>query len=228
MASSSRNLLLLLLITLLFQCSLQSQEYDENSRLNTNLAFPVTVPVSNTSHLVRMGTGATAGAGYNFTHNHAFVGEIMWNWLYPTDESLAPLRNALGSTALNGHSNLFSFSANYRFEMRGKRFGGYVIGGPGLYYRNADLSAQVTPLPGTPCTPVWQWWGYECSSGIVVVQNHSTFSSSVLGGNFGGGLTVKVGSETRYRVYFEARYHYAPFENNATIRFIPITTGIRF
>ncbi|HYX53521.1 MAG TPA: outer membrane beta-barrel protein [Candidatus Limnocylindrales bacterium] len=223
-----RIVILATFISFISLSQLSAQELDENDHINTNLAFPVTVPVSTTSDLVKLGTGVTAGAGYNFNQHHAFVGEIMWNWLYPTDASLAPLRNALGSTALNGHSNLFAFSANYRFEMRGKRFGGYVIGGPGLYYRNADLSTSVTAPSGTPCTPVWQWWGYHCSSGIVLNETHSTFSSSVLGGNFGGGVTVKVGNEARYRMYVEARYHYVPFQNNATVRLLPITTGIRF
>lgn len=207
--------------------SLEAQEFDENSKVNTNLGLPFTVPVGRASDVAWLGTGITTGAGYNFNQHHAFVGEFMWNWLYPTDGSLAPLRQALGSNELNGHSNLFVLTGNYRFEVRGQRFGGYFIGGPGLYYRNADLTTNVTPLPGTACTPIWQWWGYRCSSGVVIVSQSSSFASAVLGGNAGVGFTINVG-EPRYRLYFEARYHYAPFGNNTAMRFIPITTGIRF
>lgn len=203
-------------------------EYDENSKLNTNLGFPVTVPVGQTSELAKLGTGIVAGVGYNFNHNNAFVGEFMWNWLYPTDASLTPLRTALQTTDLNGHSNLYVLTGNYRLETRGKRFGVYLIGGGGLYYRNASLSKTITPPAGTPCTAVWTWWGFSCSSGTVIVaQTHSSFSSAVFGGNAGAGFTVKVGDEARYRLYFEARYHYAP-TSDVTIRLIPITTGIRF
>jgi hypothetical protein len=200
---------------------------DEDSRINTNLAFPITIPVGQTGKFAKLGTGVVTGVGYNFNQHNAFVGEFMWNWLYPTKESLAPLRTALESTDLKGHSNQFALTANYRFEMRGRRLGVYLIGGGGLYYRNASLSRAVTVPPGTACTPAWFWWGFSCSSGIVVVnQVHSSFSSAVPGGNAGAGFTIQL-HESRYRLYFEARYHYAP-SSPFTTRMIPITTGIRF
>ncbi len=222
-----RVLLTLTFIAAVISLPLTAQEYDENSHLNTHLAFPVSVPVGSTSQFVQWGTGVTGGAGYNFNKNNAFVGELMWNWLYPTDQSLSPLRDALAAGGLNGHSNFFAFTANYKFEMRGRKFGGYIIGGPGLYYRNASLSAQVTPAAGTPCTNAWLWWGFDCAGGVVLVKSHSTFDSSALGGNAGAGFTIKVGPEPRYRLFFEARYHYAPL-TNFPVRMIPITTGIRF
>ena len=221
-------LVLLLLVCFCTTSLAAQQEYDENSKLNTNIAFPVTLPAGQTSHLALLGTGMTTGAGYNLNQHHAFVGEFMWNWLYPTDESLTPLRNAIQSTDLNGHSNLFVLTANYRYEMRGRRFGGYAIGGGGLYYRNASLSRAVTVPAGTPCAPAWQWWGFSCSSGVVIVnQVHSSFSSPEAGWNAGAGFTIKVGEEPRYRLYFEARYHYVP-SSTLPLRMIPLTTGIRF
>jgi hypothetical protein len=228
MLLSHKTLALIALIASVFLGPLNAQDdFDENSKINTNLGFPITLPANTTGDFTRFGTGVTAGAGYNFNSHNAFVGEFMWNWLYPTDASLTPLRDALQSTALNGHSNLFGLTANYKLEGRGRRFGGYVIGGGGLYYRNATLSASVTPPAGTACTTVWEWWGFTCSSGTVVVATHKSFSSAVFGGNFGGGFTIKVGSEPRYRMYFEARYHYIP-DSTTPIRFIPVTTGIRF
>ena len=230
MVSSSRVLLLATVIATAFVKPLFAQfepEFDEDSKLNTNLGFPVTVPVGSTSELMTLGTGVVAGAGYNFNKYHAFVGEFTWNWLYPADASLSPLQAALQSSDLNGHSNLFVLTANYRFELRGKIFGTYLIGGGGLYYRNASLTQAVTPAAGTPCAQAWQWWGFHCSSGTVVInQTRSSFSSSIFGGNAGVGLTIHVG-EPRYRLYIEARYHYAP-DTNFNLRFIPITTGIRF
>lgn len=226
MIRASRILLTIAFVTATLSLPLSAQDLDEDSKLNTNLGFPVTVPVSTMSQLTNLGTGVVAGAGYSFNQHHAFVGEFMWNWLYPTDQSLAPLRTALPSGGLNGHSNLFTLTANYRYEVRGQRFGAYFIGGAGLYYRNASLTQTVTAPAGTACTPVWQWWGYRCASGVVVNQTNSSFSSSIFGGNAGAGLTIKVG-EPRYRLYVEARYHYAP-DNTFNLRFIPITTGIRF
>lgn len=228
MLGSYRLLLAATLIAFFWSSPLSGQyEYDENSKINTNLGFPVTVPAGNTSEFVTLGTGITAGVGYNFNRYNAFVGEFMWNWLYPTDASLTPLRTALQTSDLNGHSNFYALTANYRLEVRGNRFGAYLIGGAGVYYRNASLSKTVTPPAGTICTPVWIWWGFSCSSGTVIVaQTHTSFTSGVFGGNAGVGVTIKVG-EPRYRLYFEARYHYAP-SSTFTTRLIPITTGIRF
>lgn len=203
-------------------------EFDPDSKLNTNLGFPVTVPVGSTSDFAKLGTGVVAGAGYNFNEHHALVGEFMWNWLYATDESLAPLRPGTVEGDLNGHSNLFVLTGNYRFELRGHRIGTYFIAGGGFYYRNASRTEVVTPASGTPCTPVWQWWGFRCSSGTVITpQASSSFPSGVFGGNAGMGITINVPGEPRYRLYLEARYHYAP-GTPFILRFIPITTGIRF
>jgi hypothetical protein len=226
MVRANRVLLTIAVVTATLSHPLFAQDFDEDSKLNTNLGLPVTVPLSTMSNFTNLGTGVTAGAGYNFNQYNAFVGEFMWNWLYPTDQSLAPLRTTLPS-GLNGHSNLFALTANYRLEVRGQKFGTYFIGGAGLYYRNASLTQAITPVAGTACTPVWLWWGFRCSSGTVIVNQASTsFSSGTIGGNAGMGFTVKVG-EPRYRLYFEARYHYVPGDT-FTLRFIPITTGIRF
>jgi len=227
MVRASRVVLIIAVFTAALSLPLFAQDYDEDSKLNTNLGLPVTVPLSTMSNFTNLGTGVTAGAGYNFNRYNAFVGEFMWNWLYPTDQSLGPLRATLAPNGLNGHSNLFALTANYRLEGSGQKFGAYLIGGAGLYYRNASLTTAITVPPGTACTPAWSWWGFSCAGGTVIVgQTRSSFSSAIFGGNAGVGFTVKVG-EPRYRLYFEARYHYAP-DNNFTLRFIPITTGIRF
>jgi len=103
-----------------------------------------------------------------------------------------------------------------------------LIAGGGIYYRNASLSKTVTPPAGTTCASAWTWWGFTCSSGTVVVATtHTGFSDAVFGGNAGVGFTIKVGDAPRYRLYFEARYHYIPSSTFIT-RVIPVTTGIRF
>ncbi len=67
MRISYRLLLASSLIVFLCTTPLFGQyEYDENSKLNTNLGFPVTVPAGSTSEFVTFGTGMVAGAGYNF------------------------------------------------------------------------------------------------------------------------------------------------------------------
>jgi hypothetical protein len=202
-------------------------EYGENSRLNTNLAFSLTAPLNPIAQFANFGWGTTVGAGYNFSRRNSFVGEFMWNRLYPSSQTLAPLRLALHSADLHGHSDLYAFTANYRFELRGHSLGTYFIGGAGFYYRNATLSKHVVTGTATECTPVWLFWGFSCSQGVVSEdQTLATSSSGALGFNGGMGFTIKVG-EPRYRMYFEARYHYAPTTRINT-QVIPVTIGIRF
>jgi hypothetical protein len=207
--------------------SAQEYEFDENSRLNTNLALPVVVPVNPTARFTNFGVGFTAGAGYNMSPRNAFVGEFMWNRLFPSNSAITPLRLALHSRTLKGYGNLLAFTGNYKFELRGKSLGAYFIGGGGFYYHSVTLSQEVVTGTTTTCTPEWLFWGFACSSGVVSSdQTLANTSSAAPGFNAGMGFTIKVG-EPRYRLYFEARYHYAA-TTPANTQLIPITFGIRF
>jgi hypothetical protein len=217
-----------LLIVVAFPFFLHAQdEYGEDSKLNTNMAIPISVPLNPLAKSVNFGFGTTVGAGYNLSRRNAIVAEFMWNRLFVSSETLAPLRQALHSSNLNGHGNLYAFTANYRFELRGHSLGTYFIAGGGLYYRNAHLTQHVVVGTATSCTREWLFWGFTCTSGTVSSdQTLASASSGTLGANGGIGFTVKVG-EPRYRLYFEARYHYAPTTRINT-QIISITMGIRF
>ena len=77
------------------------------------------------------------------------------------------------------------------------------------------------------CTSPWLFFGFVCSNGTVSSdQTLASSASGALGANGGMGFTVKVG-EPRYRLYFEARYHYVP-TTRVNTQIIPITMGIRF
>jgi hypothetical protein len=207
--------------------SAQEYDFDENSKLNTNLAIPVVVPVNPTARFTNFGVGLTAGAGYNMSRRNAFVAEFMWNRLFPSNSTIAPLRVALHSRSLKGYGNLLAFTGNYKFELRGKSLGTYFIGGGGFYYRSVTLSQEVVTGTATQCTPEWLFWGFACSSGVVSSdQTLASTSSAAAGFNGGMGFTIKVG-EPRYRMYIEARYHYAA-TSPANTQLIPITFGIRF
>jgi len=202
-------------------------EYGEDSKLNTNLAVSFSAPLNPIARFTNFGWGTTVGAGYNFNSKNAFVGEFLWNRLTPTNEVMAPVRAALNSANVNGHANLYGLTANYRFELRGQKLGAYFIAGGGIYHRNANLTQNVPDGTATTCTPAWGWWGFNCSSGVVSKDVTVASSASTSAGVNGGiGFTVKVG-DPRYRMYFEARYHYVPNPRINT-QIIPITVGIRF
>jgi Outer membrane protein beta-barrel domain len=227
MKRTTKALIVISLIVTTY-CRVYAQdEGDDDPKANVNLGMPIAAPLNPTARLVNLGWGITTGAGYNFTRRHAVVSEFMWNKLFPSDAALAPFRVALQNPNINGSSNLFAFTGNYRFELRGKTLGTYFIGGGGLYYRTAYFSQKVTSGTTTTCTPVWLWWGFTCTSGTVTSnQSIGSSSSSALGVNAGIGFTARVG-EAPYRVYVESRYHYAPNKRVDT-RILGISVGIRY
>jgi hypothetical protein len=226
MKRASRTFVALTLIICGYLVPLHAQD-DEPEKVNTNLGTFVSFPVSSTAQFTNIGWGFVAGAGYNFNERHSLVGEFMWNRLYPTDEALDPLRAASPSSPIDGHSDLYAVTGNYRFEVRGKKLGAYFIGGGGWYHRITSLTRSLASGSGTACVGAWRWWGYTCVAGVVSVnQTLESNSSNAFGGNGGIGFTVKVG-EPRYRFYVEVRYHYAPNQNVST-QILPITIGIRY
>jgi Outer membrane protein beta-barrel domain len=200
----------------------------DECKINSNLGIVINVPLNPTSQVASTGWGGVGGVGYNFNKRNAFVGEILWNRVYPAGDTLQPLRTALEIGNLNASTDIFAFTGNYRLELRGKFFGTYLIGGGGLYVRYSHLSQTVSVFTtGTPCTQTWLWWGFNCTGGFVTAsQNFASSTSSVLGGNAGGGMTFRV-AEAPYRIYTEARYHYAPTKHINT-QFIAVTVGLRY
>jgi hypothetical protein len=206
-------------------CTLHAQQ--DYEKVNAHFGAVVSVPLNPTATYVHTGWGLLGGAGYNFSRHHSVIGELMWNRLHATDGALQPLREISQSGNIDGHSNLYVLTGNYRYELRGKVFGTYFIGGGGVYYRITNLSTRFTAGTSTPCVPAWVWWGFSCISGIVMPnQTVGSASSTALGGNAGIGFTTRVAEEP-YRLYVESRYHYAPNKNIST-QLITVTVGIRY
>jgi hypothetical protein len=203
------------------------QGQDRSEKINANFGGIGSVPLDPMGSYVSAGWGLTGGAGYNFKARHSAIGEFLWTRLPATETALGPMRDATGLGSLNGHSNLYVVTGNYRYEWRGTLFGAYVIGGGGLYYRTTNPSARINSGSNTSCTEVWLWWGFKCESGVVVSgQRLGSTGSNALGGNIGIGFTARV-AEQPYRLYFESRYHYAPQKNIST-QLVTIGVGIRY
>jgi hypothetical protein len=202
-------------------------EGDDNPRGNVHLGAPIVIPLNPTAQAVHLGFGVVVGGGYNFTRHHAAIGEFMWNNLFPTNEALAKLRTAFDNPNVDANVDVMALTGNYRYELRGRALGTYLIGGAGLYYRHTHLSAQVITGSTTICTPTWEWWGFTCTNGYVT-ENQSLGSWSATAGGFNGGIgfTTRVG-EAPYRFYAESRYHYAP-NSRLNTQLIDITFGIRY
>lgn len=208
--------------------NLRAQEAGNDDPLvTTSVGIPLSVPLSPISRLVSGAWGVSTEVGYNLDRKNALIGEFMWNSLNPTNEALQPIRVALQSPRVDGHGNLFAVTSEYRFELRGRRLGAYLIGGGGLYYRTASLSRPIPTGTTITCDPSWVWWGYTCTSGLVV-SNVTIASSAAIafGANGGIGFTIRVG-DAPYRLFAESRYHFAPTKN-VTTQLIAVTFGIRY
>jgi hypothetical protein len=112
------------------------------------------------------------------------------------------------------------------YRVEGVRFGYYVIGGGGWYYRHAKLQ-NYNPVSGTVCGTYWDWWGFACVGGYVPTDNVlATHGVSSGGVNAGVGFTIRV-VDPGLKFYLEARYHYAP-SNRISTQVIPVTFGVRW
>jgi hypothetical protein len=202
-------------------------ESDDNPRGNVHLGAPMVIPLNPTARAVHFGYGLSVGGGYNLTREHGLVGDFLWNSLLPTNEALAALRLALSDPTIDMNVGLVGLTGNYRYELRGKHLGAYFLGGAGVYYRHTHLSKTVTTSQPIVCTPIWLWWGFNCTSGTVTQnQTVASWSATAPGYNGGIGFTARVG-EPPYRFYVESRYHYVPNQRINT-QLIDITFGIRY
>jgi hypothetical protein len=203
---------------------LEAQDSETWSKLNTNLGMGMTVPLNPTAGLVGSSVDVVIGAGYNFNRHHSFVGQFMWAGLPFNNDAFLPIVIAAKTRNISSSSNLFTVTANYRYQLQGRTFGMYWIGGGGLYYRRASLSREVPVGTGTVCGAYWTYWGYGCVNGIVTDdQTLISAGSSAFGGNGGMGFNVRINNEG-YKFYVESRYHYAPTKNIST-QLITITLG---
>ena len=207
--------------------SILQDEGNDDPRGNVHLGTPIVIPLNPTAQAVHLGFGVLVGGGYNFTRKHALVTEFMWNNLLPTNGALDKIRTEVNNPNVNASVSLMTLTGNYRYELRGKLLGTYLIGGGGLYYRHTHLSQTVTTGSTVTCSPTWEFWGFTCTNGTVTSnQSLGSWSSSSGGFNGGVGFTVRVG-EPPYRFYVESRYHYAPSSTIST-QLIDISFGIRY
>jgi hypothetical protein len=203
------------------------EEGNDNPRANVHLSTPIVIPLNPTAQAVHLGFGLGIGGGYNFTRHHAAVGDFMWNNLFPTNQVLLKLRQTLNEPSLDASAALYGLTGNYKYELRGKTLGAYVMGGGGLYYRHTSFSKQVTTNTPAVCTPIYTFWGFSCTGGTVTTgQSLGSYSTSAGGVNGGVGFTARVG-EPPYRLYVESRYHYVP-DPHLNTQLINLSFGIRY
>jgi hypothetical protein len=184
----------------------------------------ITTPLNPTAQYATTSGNFVMSAGYRINRKSSIVGEFMWAGLSPNLFVLQPV----GSP--QGHSGLYSLTANYRHDfdrIRGSRFGAYTIMGGGWYYRHTTIDREYVVPPGAVCVPIYTWYGYICDSSGGVAST-TVASRGFSAGGLNGGLGFTVGlSDSRWKFYTEARYHYA-WHPNVVSTVVPVTFGLRF
>jgi len=221
-------------------CAISAQA-QSSSPFNLHIGGGIGVPLNPTANFAGISGTFQIGAGPNLSRSSSIVGEFLWQGLPPTRDTLLPIVNALCSTnvisppslcsaaSIIARNNLYALTANYMYHWDGRRYGVYVIGGGGWYYRHAQLM-NVTVAPGTVCEPAWEWWGYPCQGGFVSTSNVlATKGVSSGGANGGIGTTIKLGvGDSSVKFYVEARYHYSPQGGRISTQIVPVTMGLRW
>jgi hypothetical protein len=145
--------------------------------------------------------------------------------IHPNNDAFRALQLVARSRGIDGHSNLFALTGNYRLGLQGPVFGAYLIAGGGMYY----------PLQALARGHRRRWDRLQSRLALVGIHlpirvrfrgpDQTLFSagSTAFGGNGGVGFTIRINQES-YKFYFESCYHYAPNKNIST-QIIPITFG---
>lgn len=218
-----RIVLVALLSMLAIPATSRAQGHDDPS-FTDSMALSLSKPLGGISPYSNTALGLNVSAGYNFSRSHAIEGVFMWNWIYASNSAIQSLQQALQNQSASGHGNLFTLSANYKYELRGKLLGTYIVGGPGWYRRTTSVTQTIPVGTAVPCQPIWVWWGVPC--GPILTSTSAGTSSNAIGGNVGIGFSIRVG-DAPYRWYVETRYHYAPTKNIET-QLLTINVGFRY
>jgi hypothetical protein len=194
------------------------------SKLMFNLGGGVSTPLNPTGAYTGVSGNFNVGAGYSIDKKNSISGEFMWSGLPTSVFVLHPIDSP------SGNINLYTLTVNYRHHIdsiHGSPFGLYGIAGGGWYYRYSSIDKNYVVPPTTVCTPIYYYWGYACDpGGYVASQTVAYKGASSAGLNGGVGFTIRL-SDSGWKFYTEARYHYA-FSNRIPTTLIPVTMGIRY
>ena len=193
----------------------------EAPKFNFDIGGGIGLPASTLSNYINSGGDFVVGGGVNMGQFLGFNAEYMYQDL-PPKQSVIALTGAPGGSARQN-----SITGNVLVHsLERHKFGFYGIGGIGWYHRSWELTAPTLAI-GTTCLPSYAFWGVVCTNGLVsATQVLQSGSANAFGWNFGGGLDYRLG-ESHFKIYAEARVHYA-YYSGINSRVIPLTFGVRF
>jgi len=204
----------------------QAQNQNEEGQFNFTMGGGLSMPLNPTANYVDFSGSFVTGGGLNIDQHNSIVGQFMWAGL-PPPSFLPPALNTIAqSNGLSSRGNLYNISVDYKYRSGiGKTFGFYLLAGGGWYYRHVSV-LEGTSIPNdTVCQPIWLWYGFSCSNGLVNTVGIGRGTGS-FGVNGGVGLTLRI-SDTHWKFLLESRYNYAA-TRNITTQVVPVTFGFAY
>jgi hypothetical protein len=209
----------------------------QDKPVDISIGFGVTFPQGDFKDSFDTGWNGNFGATFNIGPTFGVQAEYMSARMNGPERviNVSPTPGGIGSNQLlESNHQVHAFLGDVIFKSPSSgAFGGYVLGGAGLYHRIVQITSPAVGYT-TFCDPFW----YVCYPVAVSVDNIlGDRSSNDFGINFGGGVTF--GHEAKF--FVEARYHYVwgPKINppagattttnlSTNAQYFPLTFGVRF
>jgi hypothetical protein len=173
--------------------------------------------VSDISTRLDNGWHVTFGGGYNFTSHFTTTLNYTYHGFGVSDKVLAEAKEP------DGNAHLWSITVDPKLRLNPhNKIDPYVVGGVGYYRRTVEFTRPVL-LSVVIFDP---FFGGFFNTVVQTNQVLGDITRGGIGGSLGGGFDVKL-RKTGFKVFVEARYHYADTGRVAT-RMVPLTVGIRW
>jgi hypothetical protein len=223
-------------------CLAATPAFAQDKPVEVHFGFGWAFPSTDFKNSFDPGWNFSTGATFFLNENVGIQGEYLYNRMNGPDRTIdvfpTPVAAAATSGILESNHQIHggTFNLVYRNQPEDRMFGGYVLGGGGVYHRIVQVT---TPSVGytTYCDPYW----LVCYPALVSVdQIIGDRSSTDFGINFGGGITF--GREAKF--YIESRYTYVwgpevgptvnPLNGSSTettstnATYFPLTFGFKF
>ena len=173
--------------------------------------------IGDISNRLNNGWHITADGGINVTHHFSMTAEYMYDGFGVSNKVLKEAQ------VPDGNAHLWSVTANPKLRLsRGHGLVPYVVGGVGYYRRTVEFTrpALVQVFIFDP------FFGVFYNTYVQANQVLGKITQGGAGGSLGAGFDIKLGN-TGFKIFTEARYHYANTGRIPT-RMVPLSFGIRW
>jgi opacity protein-like surface antigen len=196
----------------------EAQEPENYSKIDLGVGAGFTEPFGRAGDNVNTGWNFDVRGGYRPSRNLALDLDFNYNRWNLNSAALARYGEP------GGYTTIWSVSFNpVLYGSTHWHITPYVLGGPGLYYRNLSLT-QPALVNSFYCDP---FFGYCFPATVGVNQVVASATTYKMGFNAGAGLEFPLGSSP-LKVFGEARYSRMFTTHGNDLTFVPVTFGLRW